>query len=154
MKTNNVRAAWREGKAVASAWLHIPTAYTAEICAGAGFDVITIDMQHGPVDYQSAVDMMIALNGSNVTPFVRVPWNEPTMVQRVLDGGAQGIICPMVNNRAECERFVGASRRASLAASCRASQPGCGCRSAGCRRTRPWRALSRRSGCADRTDTA
>ncbi len=74
MKTNNVRAAWREGKAVASAWLHIPTAYTAEICAGAGFDVITIDMQHGPVDYQSAVDMMIALNGSNVTPFVRVPW--------------------------------------------------------------------------------
>ena len=110
MKTNNVRAAWREGKAVASAWLHIPTAYTAEICAGAGFDVITIDMQHGPVDYQNAVDMMIALNGSNVPPFVRVPWNEPTMVQRGLDGGAQGIICPMVNNRAECERFVGACK--------------------------------------------
>jgi len=110
MKTNNVRAAWREGKAVASAWLHIPTAYTAEICAGAGFDVITIDMQHGPVDYQSAVDMMISVQGSGVTPFVRVPWNEPTMVQRVLDGGAQGIICPMVNNRAECERFVGACK--------------------------------------------
>ena len=63
MKTNNVRAAWREGKAVASAWLHIPTAYTAEICAGAGFDIITIDMQHGPVDYQNAVDMMIGIKG-------------------------------------------------------------------------------------------
>lgn len=109
MYENKVRTAWRAGKAVASAWLHIANPLTAESAAAAGFDVLTIDMQHGPVDYESAVRMMAAM-GPAVTPFVRVPWNEPTMVQRVLDGGAQGVICPMVNNRAECEAFVGACK--------------------------------------------
>lgn len=109
-KVNNVRAAWKQGRSVLSGWLHIPNPLTAEIAAAAGYDVLTIDMQHGPIDYESAVAMMVAMNGSTATPFVRVPWNEPTMIQRVLDGGAQGIICPMVNNRAECEAFVGACK--------------------------------------------
>lgn len=110
MKENSVRAAWGQGKSVTSAWLHIPSTVTAEICANSGFDVAVIDMQHGPIDYETAVNMMIAMNGAPAVPFARVPWNEPTMVQRVLDGGAYGIICPMINNRAECERFVGACK--------------------------------------------
>lgn len=107
---NKVRTAWKGGKAVLSGWLHIPNTLTAEMAASVGYDALTIDMQHGPIDYESAVEMMVAMNGGTATPFVRVPWNEPTMIQRVLDGGAQGIICPMVNNRAECQAFVGACK--------------------------------------------
>lgn len=108
MKVNPVRRLWSEGKTVTSGWMHIPSAYSAEICASAGYDSMVIDMQHGPVDYESAVGMLQVINADVTAPFVRVPWNEPVMIQRVLDAGAIGIICPMVSNRAECERFVGA----------------------------------------------
>lgn len=110
MRNHPVRHQWIEGKTATSGWVHIPSAYSAEIAAGAGFDAIVIDMQHGPVGYESAVSMIQVIDDERVAPFVRVPWNEPTMIQRVLDAGATGIICPMVSNRAECEAFVGACK--------------------------------------------
>jgi 4-hydroxy-2-oxoheptanedioate aldolase len=45
-----------------------------------------------------------------VTPMVRVPWNEPGIIGKVLDAGAMNIICPMVNNRAEAEAFIRACK--------------------------------------------
>ena len=41
-----------------------------------------------------------------ITPLVRVPWNEPGIIGKVLDGGAWGVICPMVNNAAEAKALV------------------------------------------------
>ena len=71
-------------------------------------------MQHGPIDYQVAISMLQAISTTSAIPFARVPWNEPSMIQRMLDAGAYGIICPMVNNRRECEQFVGARKYAPL----------------------------------------
>ncbi len=67
-------------------------------------------MQHGLMDYETAVTMLQAISTTTVTPLVRVPWNEPGIIMRMLDAGSYGIICPMINSRAEAERFVSACR--------------------------------------------
>jgi 4-hydroxy-2-oxoheptanedioate aldolase len=104
--TNNVKKVWASGKAVVNAWLAIPSGFSAEVIAQCGFDSVTVDMQHGVQDYQSMVQCFQAMNGHPVTPMVRVPWNEPGIIGKVLDGGAYGVICPMINTKQEAEALV------------------------------------------------
>jgi 4-hydroxy-2-oxoheptanedioate aldolase len=78
--------------------------------AHAGWDSLTIDLQHGLADYETAVTMFQAISSTNVTPLARVTWNDPAQIMRLLDAGAYGLICPMINSRAEAETFVGACR--------------------------------------------
>ncbi|WP_193180032.1 HpcH/HpaI aldolase family protein [Nisaea sediminum] len=95
------------GKGAINGWLSIPNTFTAEIMAAQDFDSVTIDLQHGLVDYQAALGMLQAMSASNATPVVRPPWLEPGIIMKLLDAGALGIICPMVNNRADAEQLVG-----------------------------------------------
>lgn len=106
MTTNNVKKVWASGKAVVNAWLAIPSGFSAEVIAQCGFDSVTVDMQHGVQDYLSMVQCFQAMNGHPVTPMVRVPWNEPGIIGKVLDGGAYGVICPMINTKQEAENLV------------------------------------------------
>ena len=106
MTTNNVKKIWASGKAVVNGWLAIPSGFSAEVVAQCGFDSVTVDMQHGVQDYQSMVQCFQAMQVHPVTPMVRVPWNEPGIIGKVLDGGAWGVICPMVNNVAEAKALV------------------------------------------------
>ncbi len=101
---------WREGGAVVNGWLHVPSSFSAEVMAHAGWDSLTIDMQHGAADYGDVLPMLQAISTTEVVPIVRVPWNEPGLIMRVLDAGCYGVICPMVNTREDAERFVGACR--------------------------------------------
>ena len=78
------------------------------------FDSITIDMQHGLVDYQMALNMLQVISGSGKTPMVRVPWNEPGIIMKSLDAGALGIICPMINTPQDATNFVGATKYAPV----------------------------------------
>jgi hypothetical protein len=78
--------------------------------AHAGFDWLCVDMQHGIIDYTDAVDMLRAISQTDTMPFVRVEWNEPWRIMKVLDAGAYGVIVPLVNNREEAERAVWACR--------------------------------------------
>jgi len=104
--TNKVKEIWKSGKAVVNGWLAIPSGFSAEVMAQCGFDSITVDMQHGVQDYQSMVQCFQAMQAHPVTPMVRVPWNEPGIIGKVLDGGAYGVICPMINTKQEAENFV------------------------------------------------
>jgi uncharacterized oxidoreductase len=106
MTTNNVKKVWASGKAVVNAWLAIPSGFSAEVIAQCGFDSVTVDMQHGVQDYLSMVQCFQAMNGHPVTPMVRVPWNEPGIIGKVLDGGAYGVICPMINTPQEAKNLV------------------------------------------------
>jgi 4-hydroxy-2-oxoheptanedioate aldolase len=110
MRMNAVKKLWREGKPAVGAWLSIPDGFAAEVMAHTGVDWLCIDMQHGCIDYSDVVPMLTAISTTSVTPFVRVPWNEPSMIMKVLDAGAYGVIVPMVSNRAEAERAVAACR--------------------------------------------
>ena len=110
MRENNLRKIWSDGGAVVNGWLGIPSGLSAEVMAHQGWDSLTVDMQHGVVDYQMAASMFQAISTTDTVPMARVPWLEPGIIMKALDAGAYGIICPMVSNRAEAERFVGACR--------------------------------------------
>jgi 4-hydroxy-2-oxoheptanedioate aldolase len=110
MRPNTVKRAWQRGERTIGAWLGSPSAHSAESMAHAGFDWLCVDMQHGIVDYTDAVDMLRAISQTDTMPFVRVEWNEPWRIMKVLDAGAYGVIVPLVNNREEAERAVWACR--------------------------------------------
>jgi 4-hydroxy-2-oxoheptanedioate aldolase len=75
-----------------------------------GWDTLTVDMQHGVVDYQAMVTMLQAISTTDTVPVVRVPWLEPAALMKTLDAGAYAVICPMVDTREQAEAFVGACR--------------------------------------------
>lgn len=110
MRMNRLKQLWREDKVAIGGFVSIPHALAAEQMAHTGLDWLCVDMQHGCVDYADAVNMLTAISTTAVTPLVRVPWNEPSMIMKVLDAGAYGVIVPMVSNRAEAERAVSACR--------------------------------------------
>ena len=112
MRENRVRKIWADGGNVINGWLGIASSVNAELMASLDFDSICNDLQHGSIDYQAAVPMLQAISTSQKTPLVRAPWNDPSIIGKLLDAGAYGVICPMVNSRAESEAFVAACRYA------------------------------------------
>ncbi len=109
MRTNRLREIWRSGGAVVNGWLAIASAFSAETMAHQGWDSLTLDLQHGVIDYADAVNMLAAISTTATVPLVRVPWLDPGMLMKVLDAGAYGVICPLVNTRADAERLVAAT---------------------------------------------
>ena len=105
---NKLKARLNSGKACVNAWLAIPSGFSAEVMAQCGFDSVTVDMQHGVQDYQSMVQCFQAMDRYPITPLVRVPWNEPGIIGKALDGGAWGVVCPMVNTPAEAKALANA----------------------------------------------
>jgi 4-hydroxy-2-oxoheptanedioate aldolase len=106
MRENRLRALWRDDKTAINGWLHIPDGFSAETMAHQGWDTLTVDMQHGAIDYQAMVTMLQAISTTPTVPIVRVPWLEPGIVMKTLDAGAYGVICPMVNTREEAQKLV------------------------------------------------
>jgi 4-hydroxy-2-oxoheptanedioate aldolase len=106
MRENTLKAIWARGDAVVNGWLSIPSAFAAEVMAHQGFDSLTVDMQHGVVDYQTAVTMLQAVSTTNTIPLARVPWNDPASIMKILDAGVYGVICPMISTREQAEAMV------------------------------------------------
>jgi 4-hydroxy-2-oxoheptanedioate aldolase len=113
-RANKVRELWQAGKPVINSWLGIPSSFSAEVMAHAGWDSLVVDMQHGMIEYQTMVTMLQGISCTDTVPLVRVPWNDPAHIQKALDAGAYGIICPMINTRAEAEKLVDSMRYAPL----------------------------------------
>jgi 4-hydroxy-2-oxoheptanedioate aldolase len=106
MRENRLRAIWTQGGAAVNGWLTIASSFSAETMAHQGWDTLTIDLQHGVVDYQAMVTMLQAIGTTPTVPVVRVPWLEPGILMKTLDAGAYGVICPMVNTREEAQKLV------------------------------------------------
>jgi len=107
---NQLKAAVSTGARAVGAWCSLPTPFSAELVAGLGVDYVVIDMQHGLAAYSDLVAMLQAMAASAVTPMVRIPHRDFALAQRALDAGAQGLICPMVNDAADCAEAVGSCR--------------------------------------------
>jgi 4-hydroxy-2-oxoheptanedioate aldolase len=111
MRPNTLKRKIADGTRCVGGWAAIPSTFAAEVYAAQGWDYVTLDMQHGSVTLNDVLPMLQAINaGGDATPMVRVPWNEPAYIMRVLDAGAYGIVCPMINTKAEAEAFVRAGR--------------------------------------------
>jgi 4-hydroxy-2-oxoheptanedioate aldolase len=106
MRENRLRHIWQTGGTAVNGWLAIPNSFAAETMAHQGWDSLTVDMQHGVVDYQAMVTMLQAISTTDTVPLVRVPWLEPGILMKSLDAGAYGVICPMINTRDDAQKLV------------------------------------------------
>lgn len=100
----------KSGKPVLSGWSAVGNAYSAEIMSHAGFDTVVVDTQHALVGDETLIQCLMAVSAGDAIPMVRCRWNEPASIMRVLDFGALGIICPMINTAEDAESFVRACR--------------------------------------------
>ena len=91
-------------------WLMLGSTAVSEIMARAGYDAVMIDMEHGPMEFGQATEMLRALNGFDVAPLARVPSNGPVDLKRILDTGVTGVMVPAVHSVADAERAVAGCR--------------------------------------------
>tara|TARA_Y100001935_G_scaffold239247_1_gene226733 strand:+ start:1042 stop:1389 length:348 start_codon:yes stop_codon:yes gene_type:complete len=101
-----VKTKWAKNETVLNSFLSIPNTLTAEIMAEQGYDALTIDYQHGMIGFSDLLTMLQSIRNSGVTPICRVSGLDHAIISKVMDAGAMGIICPMVNNREQSEQLV------------------------------------------------
>lgn len=89
-------------------WLTVGHEAVAEIMARAGFDWLTVDMEHSAITLPQAQQLVRVIELCGVVPFVRVGRNEPDIIKRVMDAGSHGVIVPMVNTPEDAARAVSA----------------------------------------------
>ncbi len=100
----------KAGQAICGAWLSLNDPVAAEILSRAGFDFLLIDTEHGAWDLVTLQTTLMAFNGTDTVPIVRVPWNDHVRIKQVLDMGVEGIMAPMVRNVSECKDLVRSCR--------------------------------------------
>lgn len=105
-----IKAKLAAGKRVLGSWISIPDPAIAEIMAGAGFDFLTIDMEHSPITLAGAAELIRVISLCGVCPLVRLSANDATLTKRVLDAGAGGVIVPMIKNGSEARAAVAAAK--------------------------------------------
>ncbi|HEX2215594.1 MAG TPA: aldolase/citrate lyase family protein [Xanthobacteraceae bacterium] len=91
-------------------WLTLASTTATEIAAGAGFDWLLIDMEHSVNELPDVQDHLRATVGGTAEPVVRIPWNEPVLVKRLLDAGGRSLMFPYVQNAEEARQAVAATR--------------------------------------------
>ena len=101
-----VKKKWSKKQTALNSFLSIPNSFTAEIMAEQGYDALTIDIQHGMIDFSDLFTMLQGIRSSGVTPMCRVSGLDHAVISKVMDAGAMGIICPMINNRVQAEQLV------------------------------------------------
>lgn len=110
VRPNTVKQRLKQGESIINGWLGIPSPLSAEVVGLAGFDAVTVDMQHGMIGFDAALPMLQALSATPAIPLVRVPANQGPLIMSVLDAGAYGVICPMISTQAQAQAFVSACR--------------------------------------------
>jgi 4-hydroxy-2-oxoheptanedioate aldolase len=112
MRKNLVKEKLRRGDPSIGTWVSTGSPLVAEILAHSGLDWLTIDMEHNAIDMESLLACFYAIGTTDTMPFVRVPWNDPQVLKRVLDVGAYGVVVPNIKTPEEAELAVQACRYA------------------------------------------
>lgn len=110
MRSNPLRAAMAAGNPVVNAWVSCGDGYLAEVLSHAGYDAVTIDLQHGMFGMSTAVRLLQAVSAGPAVPMVRSASQDPSALGKLLDAGAYGVICPGVDSAEQAAAFVAACR--------------------------------------------
>src|SRR5438132_4686586 len=110
MRINSVKQALKRGQPSVGTWLSLGSIVAARFLARAGFDWLTVDLEHSLVDWETATHMFAAIADAGCIALARVPSNRHDHIKRVLDNGAHGIVVPMVNSREEALAAVAAAK--------------------------------------------
>ncbi len=107
---NTFKHALAAGEPQIGLWLSLASNYSAEVCAGSGFDWLLIDTEHSPNELDMVLGQLQAIAPYPSHAVVRVAWNDPVIVKRTLDVGAQTLLFPFVQDAQEAARAVAATR--------------------------------------------
>lgn len=110
MFENRVKKRLREGEVSIGYWLSLPSPSVAEILAGLPLDWLVVDLEHGPIGWETLEDMLRGMGGTPVVPMVRVPSGDPAVLKRALDRGPLGVVVPLVNSAEEARHVVAACK--------------------------------------------
>ncbi len=110
--TNRFKAALGEGRQQIGLWCSLASPISTEIVAGAGFDWLLLDMEHSANDLRDIYVQLQAMMENATNPVVRVPSDDPITIKRILDAGAQSLMIPNIDDAAQAERVVAATRYA------------------------------------------
>ena len=113
-KPNNLKKMLRAGRSCIGTWSVLPSASVANVMGSAGFDFVIIDMEHGPVSFETAEDMVRALEGEGCAPLVRVSSNDAPSILRALEIGSHGIVVPQVETPEQAMDVVRAVKYAPI----------------------------------------
>ncbi len=108
MPRNRFRAGLESGKTQFGLWLGIPDPSVAEIMAGAGFDWLLVDHEHGPYELNDVMSHLQAIAPYDVAPIVRPVDGDPALLKKLCDIGAQSFIVPMVDTPGHAAEIVAA----------------------------------------------
>lgn len=107
---NAFKRALAAGRRQIGFWLSLGSPAVAELLAGAGYDWVVVDTEHAPNDVADVIAQLRALEGGIASPVVRPAWNDPVLIKRLLDAGAQTLLVPFVRNAGEAAKAVAAMR--------------------------------------------
>lgn len=110
MKTNTVRAKLRRGEPTFGTWLTLDSLHSARALARVGFDWLTVDLEHSPLDWSAAAALFAAIADSGCVPLARVPEGNHAQIKRALDAGAWGIVVPMVETIEQGQAAIAAAK--------------------------------------------
>jgi 4-hydroxy-2-oxoheptanedioate aldolase len=110
MKTNYVKQKLREGKPSFGTWLSLDNLHTARVLARAGFDWLTLDLEHSAIDWSRAAAVFAVVADAGCVPLCRVPEGNHHLIKRALDAGAWGIVVPMVNTVEQARLAIAAAK--------------------------------------------
>ena len=106
MAKDLIRAGVGAGRQLLNAWAGLGSAHIVELYGHAGWDVVTLDQQHGTIGQETMVACLTAAQAVGLPGLVRIAENNAGLIGAALDGGAQGVICPMVNTGDDAEQLV------------------------------------------------
>lgn len=114
MRKNNLKNLASQDITAVNAWLSSESGYIAEVLGSCGFDAVTVDLQHGQFGLDAVPRLLQAISATPAMPWVRCSGNNMAEINKLLDMGAYGIICPMIETEAEAQQLVSAARYAPL----------------------------------------
>ena len=110
MRSNVVREKLRSGQHTFGSFMGMGSPTIAELLAHAGCEWLLIEMEHNGLDMAEVEHILMAMNGTETVPLVRIPSSDPVFIQRALDIGGMGLMVPMVRTADEARAIVRASR--------------------------------------------
>ena len=110
MRTNPVKKKLLAGEPTFGTWLSLGNVYATRVMARVGFDWLTLDMEHSPIDWDQAAAVFAVIADAGCVPLCRVPEGNHHYIKRSLDAGAWGIVVPMVDTVQQAKTAIAAAK--------------------------------------------
>jgi 4-hydroxy-2-oxoheptanedioate aldolase len=110
MRTNPVKKILKSGQPSFGTWLSLGDLFATRVLARLGFDWLTLDLEHGAIDWSQAAMIFAAIADAGGVPLARVPKGSHDYIKRTLDAGAWGIVVPMVDTVEQAKIAIAAAK--------------------------------------------